>query len=241
MSSEIMLTILLIMVFTFFLYIKLKAAQSGKSPAEYLFGGEGTAKPAPKKAEPKAAAKTENSKKNEKNSDQNDVNTVIKWLASYSRRNKCMLIVPGGLQIGDDKGRLTAILIRRTRVIGIFCFGYGGTVTAKNGMDDWNQKMNGMTRNFESPVKKLREQDRILRLVLADAGYPDLKTEVIGVFTSPKVTLNNIEGTGCYPFEGMIDRVRADDTFVQKTVDPKQVGKDLDKYLVFKKKEENDK
>ncbi|MCR5161493.1 MAG: hypothetical protein K6C06_06960 [Lachnospiraceae bacterium] len=204
------------------------------SPAEYLFGNKKTVKPAPKKEAPRM----EENKKNEKSSDQHDVDTVIKWLASYSRRNKCMLVLPGGLQIGDDKGKLTAILIRRTRVIGLLFFGYGGTVTAKSGMSDWNQKMNGQTRNIESPVKKLREQERILRLVLADAGYADLKTEVIGVFTSPRVTLNNIEGTGCYPFEGMIDRVRSDDPDVQDTIDPKQVGNALEKYLIFRRQQE---
>lgn len=238
MRSDIMITILLILVFLFFLYIKLKAAQSGMSPAEYLFGNKKTVKPAPKKEPPRETAKQEESRKNEKSSDQHDVDTVIKWLASYSRRNKCMLLLPGGLQIGADKGKLTAILIRRTRVIGLLFFGYGGTVTAKSGTSDWNQRMNGQTRNIESPVKKLKEQERILRLVLADAGYADLKTEVIGVFTSPKVTLNNIEGTGCYPFEGMIDRVRADDPDVQEAVDPKLVGKALEKYLIFKRKQE---
>ena len=233
-----MITILAILVFLFFLYIKLKAAQSGKSPAEYLFGGKKAVKPAPKKEAPREAAKPEGNGKPEKGSDQHDVDTVIKWLASFSRRNKCMLLVPGGLKIGDETGRLTAVLIRRTRVIGFMFFGYGGTVTAKSGTSDWNQRMNGKTRNIDSPVKKIREQERILKLVLADAGYPDLKTEVIGVFTSPKVTLNNIEGTGCYPFEGMIDRVRAEDADVQNAVDPKQIGKALENYLVFKKKQE---
>ena len=237
MRSDILITIILILVFLFFLYIKLKAAQSGMSPAEYLFGNKKTVKPAPKKEASREVSRPEESRRNEKSSDQHDVDTVIKWLADYSRKNKCMLLVPGGLQIGDDKGRLTAILVRSTRVIGLLFFGYGGTVTARSGMSDWHQKMNGLTRDIDSPVKKLKEQERILQLALADAGYADLKTEVIGVFTSPKVTLNNIEGTDCYAFEGMIDRVRADDPDVQDTIDPKQVGAALEKYLIFKKKQ----
>ena len=126
MRNDIMITILAILVFLFFLYIKLKAAQSGKSPAEYLFGGKKAVKPAPKKEAPREAAKPEGNGKPEKGSDQHDVDTVIKWLASFSRRNKCMLLVPGGLKIGDETGRLTAVLIRRTRVIGFMFFGYGG-------------------------------------------------------------------------------------------------------------------
>jgi len=220
------------------------AKKSGKSPMEMLFGKRGskglfgtrknesgdTASPDSK---PQAGKQT--------NSNRNDFLDLISRLATYSRRNHFRLIIPGTLSCEGKIAVLTALIITKSRVVGINCFGFGGRVIAADGDQNWEQIMNGEQSSFPSPVKKNRDQETIVRQVLDEVGFADTEVEIIGVFTSPSVWLSNTAGTNCYKKDDAMKYLKTDRFMTEGGLDPKQLDEALQPRIVRAKgkKEEN--
>ena len=90
---------------------------------------------------------------------------------------------------------LTGILITRSRVIGINCFGFGGSVTARPGDEPW------------------------------------IQMEIVGVFTTPGVSLVSMAGMKCYTAEGVVSYLESKQIMKDCGVDPKEVGNKLNGYV----------
>ena len=224
------ITIILIMFFVLIVIPIIFARLSGRDPMEVFFGSrvKGSAFAAKDKEEVKKESETKNT---ERNSDRNDLLVTLSDLISYTRRNRFYVIMPGTLQYQDKMANLGAIIITRGAVIGVNCFGYGGTVTAGSGKDDWSQRINGEKKRFESPVVKNGEQEQILKDVLAAEGLQDVESRVIGVFTSPSVQLTGAGGTGCYTRNTLKKYLASDECMVSRNITPKEVGKKLEPYI----------
>ena len=222
------------------------AKKSGKSPMEMLFGKRGSnglfgtrkkesGNSAPPDSKPQAGKQT--------NSNRNDFMDLISRLATYARRNHFRLIIPGTLSCDGKTAVLTALIITRSGVIGINCFGFGGRVIAATGDQDWTQVMNGEESMFPSPVKKNRDQEKLVRQVLAEVGRADTDVEIVGVFTSPSVWLSNVSGTNCYKKDDALKYLKSDRFMGDKGVDPKTLDEVLQPRIVRakEKKEEQEK
>ena len=170
----------------------LLAKKFGKNPMELLFGERvnRTIFGKKEKKDPQDKKKQGNPK--------NDLLTLVSNLATYARKNHFQLIVPGTLSHNGTVAVLTAILITRSKVVGINCFGFSGSITARAGNKDWMQLLDGEQHPFPSPVKKNQNQEAIVRQVLEDTGFTGTEVEIIGIFTSPTVKLFSVTGTNCY-------------------------------------------
>lgn len=167
----------------------------------------------------------------QKNSSRQDLMRTISALLSYARRNGFYCIVPGTLARGEEVASLAAVVVTRNSVLGFNCFGYGGTVTAVPGDGDWKQVLNGEETKIPSPVEKNRRQKEILDAVLKEAGYPEIRTEIFGVFTAADVKLKDHRGTRCYAQKGMMEALKGNQFLREGGINPKEVGKALEGYV----------
>ena len=106
---------------------------------------------------------------------------LISRLLTYARRNRFYTIVPGTLTIGEQTASLAAVVVTRGCVLGVNCYGFGGSIEGKSGSADWVQTLNGERKSFPSPTVKNEEQRKILADVLVDAGYPEVDAQVVWI------------------------------------------------------------
>ena len=156
---------------------------------------------------------------------------LISRLLTYARRNRFYTIVPGTLTIGEQTASLAAVVVTRGCVLGVNCYGFGGSIEGKSGSADWVQTLNGERKSFPSPTVKNEEQRKILADVLVDAGYPEVDAQVVGVFTEPKVRFTKVAGKGCYTMDMFRDFLASDMCMRSKDLDPSEIGKKLEAYV----------
>lgn len=202
------------------------AKKTGVNPMELIFGDRVNQTPFRKKEEESSDAKP--APRKETNSSRNDLLNLISQLATYARRNHFRLIVPGTLSDNGTTAVLTALLLTRSRVVGINCFGFGGSVQAQPGDADWQQTMNGEKTTFPSPVKKNRQQREIVQNILKETGWPDADVEIIGVFTSPSVRLHQVSKTNCYSKDGFLTYLQNSRFLNDRGLDPKKLEEALE-------------
>ena len=164
----------------------------------------------------------------EKNSSRQDLMKTISDLLSYGRRNRFYCIMPGTLMNGDDVASLAVVIVTRNRVMGFNCFGYGGTVWAGSGDDDWRQVINGEEITVESPIVKNRRQKEILDAVMRECGHPETPTDIYGIFTAPDVVLKAHRNTRCFTRKTMLEILKENRYLQDGGIAPKELGKILE-------------
>ena len=209
--------------------------KTGKNPMELLFGkrrNRGAFGSQKKGASDGTAGNNPPTTGTQTNSNRNDFMDLISKLATYARRNHFRLIIPGTLSCDGKIAVLTALILTRSGVVGINCFGFGGRVIAAEGEKDWTQVMNGKESTFPSPVRKNRDQEKLVRKVLAEIGRADTDVEIVGVFTSPSLWLSNASGTNCYKKEDALKYLKSDRFMGDKGLDPKALDEALQPRIV---------
>ena len=216
------------------------AKKSGQNPWELLFGERVNRTIFGKKKEDEtsdgqpSAAKSSGPK--ETNSTMNDLLDTISRLTTYARKNHFRLIVPGTVTGNGTTAALAAILITRSKVVGINCFGFGGSVMAGKGEADWQQTLNGVRTTFPSPVKKNRQQKEIVQQALVQVGWPDTEAEIFGVFTSPSIRLTQTSNQNCYTKAGMLTCLCREEYLHDGGLDPAALEQALEPRVVRSKK-----
>lgn len=206
------------------------ARKQGKGLTEIMFGRKakgifaGTQKKESQDGQSQAGKQT--------NSGRNDLLDLISRLATFARRNHFRLIVPGTLSCNGTMAVLTALLITRSGVVGINCFGFGGRIIEKSGEENWEQIMNGEEISIPSPVMKNRIQEKLLRQVLEEVGQADAKAEIIGVFTSPSAWLTVSSGANCYTKADALAYLKSDRFLRDGGLDPKALEAALEPRIV---------
>ena len=215
------------------------ARKTGRKPMELLFGKRenrsffGSKKKDSEGSRPAARKQT--------NSNKNDFLDLLSRLTTYARRNHFRLIIPGTLSCGETVAVLTALIITRSKVVGINCFGFGGRVVAAEGEEDWEQIMNGVHSPVPSPVKKNRVQEKIVRQALEEEGFADADVEIVGVFTSPSVWLSNASGTNCYKKDEALKVLKTESFLKDGGLDPAEIEAALEKRIVRAKGKKEEK
>ena len=166
------LTVILIMVAVLIVLPVIFARISGKNPMEMFFGSR-VNKTSFAGEKPENEKQREPKKGREKNSTKNDIMVLISRLLTYARRNRFYTIVPGTLTIGEQTASLAAVVVTRGCVLGVNCYGFGGSIEGKSGSADWVQTLNGERKSFPSPTVKNEEQRKILADVLVQ-GHQQL-------------------------------------------------------------------
>lgn len=145
-------------------------------------------RPGKKKDYAKAAGKGQEKREPwQTNGRSQDIQTLVSTLLIFVRRNKLGLVYPGTIEHKGKMANLVALLVTRSEVIGINCFGFGGTITEQEGK--WNQHMNGADQPIPDPVEGCLRQAEIARAAMDDHGMADIPVRVVAVFTSRTVSI----------------------------------------------------
>ena len=208
----------------------------GKQTSDMLFGKrkKREAETPGSEGEAEAGSKPGDRKKKsgmQKNSSRQELMTAISGFLTYGRKNRFYCIVPGTLEHEGATASLAALVITRSRVLGFNCFGYGGTVYAGSGDEDWRQVLNGEEKKIDSPVVRNRKQKEIVDAVLKECGYPNIPSEIYGVFTASGVILKDNRTTRCHTQNAMMEILKGSRYMEDKGVDPAKVGKALEAHV----------
>lgn len=204
--------------------------KTGKNPMEMLFGKQGTKGFFGKQK--KESQESQPRVKKQTNSNRNDFLDLISKLTTYARKNHFRLIIPGTLSCDGTVAVLTALIMTRSKVVGINCFGFGGRVVGKTGEEDWEQIMNGVRTTFPSPIVKNRKQEEIVRKVLEETGFADTEVEIVGVFTSPNVWLSDAAGSNCYTKDNAMKYLKSESFLADRGLDPQKIEAALEPRIV---------
>lgn len=238
-----MLPVYIIIILVLIVIPILLGRRLGRSPLEVLFGEQannlffrkkknGTnADSEDAKGSPGKQGKKRKKETVQKNSSRQELMTAISAFLTYGRRNHFYVIVPGTLMHEDKVASLAAIIVTKGQVLGFNCFGYGGTVHAGFGDDDWRQVLNGEEKTIDSPVVRNRNQREILDAVLKECGYLNMPTEIYGVFTAAGTILKDHKNTHCCTQKAMMEILKGDRFMEDKGIDPVKVGKALEVHV----------
>lgn len=195
-------------------------ARTGKSMFDSLTGSRGRSKglqaqPAPRKPVVRNGTRSE-------------LTTFISQLLRFSQKNGLHIVAPGTIAHDGQTARLTALLVAPHGVIGVYCLGYGGTITPAKLPDPWKQRINDSDHTFDNPVKICQEQHDLVAAALEAAGI-QTDVKIAAVFTNPQADLQSAPA-GIYTrdrfFTYLGEFAKADSTG-QPVIDPRAVSKTL--------------
>ncbi len=182
------------------------------------------------KYDPKAEAQGKPKKREPhlSNGGKGDMMELLSTLITFARRNKLGIVYPGTVEHGNEVATLLALLVTKSEVIGVNCFGYGGTITAGKGDADWKQHMNEQDIMIKSPTVMNRKQQRICRQAMDAAGMKNISFRVAGVFTNHHVTLAIGNGYGLWTTESFIEEMKVQIAAEEERIpDPQKVAEQL--------------
>ncbi|MCR4707825.1 MAG: hypothetical protein K5746_07750 [Clostridiales bacterium] len=139
-----------------------------------------------------------------------DIQTLVSTLLILARRQKLGLVYPGTISHGGKMANLVALLVTKREVIGVNCFGFGGTITEGKGKTKgkWNQHMNGQDADIPDPVLGNQNQFTIVRAAMDAAGMQEIPLRVLACFTSRTVTLESQHENEVFDTNGFIAHLR---------------------------------
>ncbi len=153
-----------------------------------------------------------------------DIQTLLSTLLIFVRRQKLGLVYPGTVAFGGKMANLVCFLVTRSEVIGINCFGFGGTITESDG--GWNQHMNGADQTIKDPVEGNAQQREIVRGMMDASGMADIPLRVVAVFTSRTVALETRHPSEVFDTKGLLEHLRRC-AQQEGTLEPETVARQL--------------
>ena len=192
-----------------------------------------------------SAADEENTIRNKKNkktphlnnSTHNDIIQMVSDLIIFSRKNKTGLVYPGTIQFGGQTGNIAAFVVTKSRVIGLNCFGFGGTIIHDPASAEWKQQINGATQNIPDPLKLNKEQYALARAAMDANGMKDLPLEIVAVFTNSHVSIQAAQADVCTTHD-LIASLARTVSEEQEIFEPNETARRINKivYRIRKKK-----
>jgi hypothetical protein len=169
----------------------------------------------------------------ERNGNKDDLYITSNAIINLVKINKWFIIIPGALVYDSSKLNLSGIVITQKSIIGFKCYGFGGQV--KENGQTWNQTINGMHRSIVNIREECITQEKILKKFSTLCGQSTLSVEVCAIFTTPGVTVNCDTEFQVYDKDSFADHLMEEKTSVP-LINPKDIGKQLNKYLVNSKR-----
>lgn len=166
----------------------------------------------------------------QRNGRSQDLSSLVSTLMIFARRTKAGLVYPGTVQHGGRMANLVAFVVTKSEVIGINCFGFGGTITEQQGK--WNQHMNGSDREIPDPVAGNAAQHAIARAVMDENGMKDVPLRVVAVFTSQTVSVKTEHEAEVFDTKGLLAHLQHCMAEPEGCLDPAAVSRQLSGCIV---------
>lgn len=177
--SQILLIVLLAVLLL--IIMPIFQSRTGKSLSEVLFGVRPKKKQDEKHKAPAREPRINNGTKGE-------LTAFVAQLLRFAGKNGMRLVAPGTVEYKGEKARLTAFLVAPGGVVGIYCLGFGGTITKDDKPSPWRQHINGEDRTFENPEAVCQKQRQLVVKAMEEAGIQAPLT-IVTVFTNARAAL----------------------------------------------------
>lgn len=165
--------------------------------------------------------------KQDRNGTQNDFLVFVQKILTLVRKERWFLELPGTLACNDIKTTLNGIIVTNGGIVGFKTLGYGGKITKKGAV--WTQLMNGKQTEILNVEQECQVQKELLSSLLKENDLGDIPVEVVAVFTTPGVWLDNMSANRYHTSESFLDYLKAEKFHLDEGFNPKELGKKLDK------------
>lgn len=171
------------------------------------------------------------------NGNKSELIELIAILLRYAKKHKISLIYPGTLKYNNNITNLLAIIITKSKVIGVNCFGFGGIIIKKTNdkNSDWFQHINGEDKKIPSPINLSNKQYDILRLYMDENNMKDIPLIIASVFTNRNVNMVDYSNIKVYTqerFLNYLDSISLED----KGHDTDEIAKRINENIIRIKK-----
>ena len=157
-----------------------------------------------------------------RNGSQKDILQFVSSLMKLVRKNHWYIVMPGQLSDGKPKTNLSLVLITQHRVIGLKCYGYGGSLTNNGKAADWTQKLDKTTKAIHSPLPDQTAQQAALASLLPQLNASQV--EVFSVFTTPGVQLISCSGLNCFTSVSLLEKLQSSSADCTGPLQPRELG-----------------
>lgn len=175
-----------------------------------------------------AAASKAPAVKQDRNGVKQDLIFFIQKLLKIVNREKWYVLLPGTLSYEGKETNLNAILITQSCILGIKTLGFGGKITKKGPV--WTQLLNGVQTSIINVEDECQKQKALLQYVLENNDLGNIPLEVIAVFTTPNVWLDNMSSNRYHTAETALEYLKAEKFHTDEGIQPKEVGKTLEEF-----------
>lgn len=214
------LVFILVMAILLLIIVPVFQARTGKDPLELMFGsrkkkkGEGTSSAVPAK-EPRI-----------NNGTKGELTAFVAQLLRFTNKNHMRLVAPGTVAWQGRIARITAFVVAPGQIIGVYCLGFGGRITAKGEPEPWRQHINGEDRSFENPMTACKREQELVRKAMDDAGIRGDLT-MVTVFTNARATLYEVPSSRIFTQKGFMDYLASTTALKNGDIDPEKTAKAL--------------
>ena len=210
-------TIVMIMVFLLLILIPILQSRTDKDLTQMFFGIRRRKKPGEemtinKKKEPRVH-----------NGTKGELTSFIAQMIRFTAKNGMRLVAPGTVSHNGQTARLTALIVAPGGITGIYCLGFGGTISpgdikAPAGISSpWRQHINGEDKTFDNPLKSCQQQKKLVQEAMEKAGiHTDLN--VVTVFTNPRAVLTSTP-TSIYTPKSLCEYLKNNDSLKAGSLD----------------------
>ncbi len=199
-------------------------SRTGKSFIQLLFGV--------KKGNEKPVASVR--KPHEKNSSRDDLTVFLSKLIRSAKKSGMQVVAPATFSYKEKKIKLFAFLVHKGGVIGIYCLGYGGILSASASPDKpWEQSLNGKKIKIPNPLEVCREQQLLVSDAMQAAGI-NTELDVLPVFTNPNISIEH-RPQGIYSAKAFFDYIEHTSAFRNGDLDVQETAKVLADLVNIKK------
>lgn len=139
-----------------------------------------------------------------------DIKSLVSTLLILARRQNLGLVYPGTIENDEKMANLVVLVVTKEEVIGINCFGFGGTITEGKGKTKgcWYQHMNGKDTSIPDPLAGNQAQFSIVRAAMDTHGMKEIPLRVIAVFTSRTVALDINHEIEIFDTNGLLSHLK---------------------------------
>ena len=198
-------------------------SRTGKSLTELLFGfRRKSQRTQDKEGTPAKAGKEPRIN----NGTKGELLSFISQLITFARKNGMQVVAPGTVTYNGNTARLSALLVTPGGVTGIYCLGFGGTITGTREPHSWRQHINGEDKTFPNPLTACQEQKKILQGAMDNAGIR-AEADVVTVFTNPRATLCQIPSSRIHSQPDFMKYLKETSALRNGSLDVKETARQL--------------
>ena len=206
-----------VMAVLLFIVIPMIQSRTGKSMSQLFFG---ISRKKEKQDDAGRERKTGSRGPKQCNGTKNDLTIFVSRLLRFANKHGMGVVAPGMVEHNGKTARLVAFLVAPSGVMGIYCLGFGGTITPGGESEPWKQYMNGQDLAFRNPLEAGREQYDLVRAAMDAIGFKG-NLDIVTVFTNPRVSLTSVPSALIYTQKQFMEYLKHMDSLKQGNLDVK--------------------